>query len=276
MLVEYPNIYSPTFLKNLLQDISLRNKWGQRFLVDRNIVEKIIEEADIREGEAVLEIGAGIGTLTLPLAQRGAQVYAIEKDKRIFRILSEFLKDYPRVKLLEGDILDMDLYSILRREKEWKIISNPPYSIVGPLLFRLLQYPSRYKFFLLTLQKEVAEKLIAKAGSKEYSLLTVKVRLYGEARIIRKIPRQVFFPPPKVDSALIRIDIKRRRKISYEDSIIRTVEKIFQKRRKMLKNVFPLPPKEYSYVGISPEWRGEILDIDKLVNLSKILRRYNY
>ncbi|MCD6219690.1 ribosomal RNA small subunit methyltransferase A, partial [Candidatus Calescamantes bacterium] len=231
MFVEYPNIYSPTFLKNLLQDISLRNKWGQRFLVDRNIVEKIIEEADIREGEAVLEIGAGIGTLTLPLAQRGAQVYAIEKDKRIFRILSEFLKDYPRVRLLEGDILDMDLYPILRREKEWKIISNPPYSIVGHLLFRLLQYPSRYKFFLLTLQKEVAEKLIAKAGSKEYSLLTVKVRLYGEARIIRKIPKQVFFPPPKVDSALVRIDIKRRRKIPYEDSIIRTVEKIFQKRR---------------------------------------------
>ncbi|NOZ64477.1 MAG: ribosomal RNA small subunit methyltransferase A [Caldiserica bacterium] len=271
-MATYPNLYSPRFLRDLLYDTPLRGKWGQRFLIDKNIVEKIIEEADIKEGEAVLEIGPGIGTLTLPLAQRGARVYAIEKDRRVLEILREFLKGYPGVRLFAGDVLDMNLYSILRRERKWKVISNPPYSIVGPLLYNLLQYPSRLDFFLFMLQKEVAEKLVAVSGRKEYSLLTIKVRLYGEAKIVRRVPRQVFFPPPKVDSALVRIDIKRKRKIVHEDSIIKTAEKIFQKRRKMLKNVFPLPSELYQHLGISPEWRGEVLDVDKLVHLSKVIR----
>ncbi len=266
------SLYSPRYLKEILGGINLRETWGQHFLIDRNLQEKMVEEAGIKKGEPVLEIGAGVGTLTLQLLRKGAKVYAVEKDPRLSRILEEILKPFPGLKIITHDFLNLNLSSLLRKEKEWKIVSNPPYNLSSTLISRLLEHPSRISLILLTLQREVAEKLISPPGTKNYSLLTIRVNLYGKAELIRKISPTVFFPPPRVDSAIIRITLQKRRKRKDERRILQTAEKIFQKRRKMLHNVFPqLTKKDWNTLGIPPTLRGENLGIEELGKLARLL-----
>jgi len=266
-------LHSPRFLKSVLGDIRLKDKWGQRFLIDRNLIEKMINLAEVKEGEPVLEVGAGVGTLTIPLAERGAKVYAVEKDPRLCGILKELLKDFPQVRVIQGDFLRINLWNILSKEKNWKVVSNPPYSITSSLITRLLDYPSRLRLILLTLQKEVAMKLASPPGHKNYSLLTVKVNLYGKAKVLHWVSRNVFFPPPKVDSAIVRITIYRERKRRDEKRILRIAEMIFQKRRKMIHNVFPqLTEEDWKQLNISPYERGENLSLEDLEKIANILK----
>ena len=196
-------------------------------------------------------------------------MYAVEKDKRFVSLLKEFLKDFPQVKIIESDFLKLDISSLLQREERWKVICNPPYSIVAPLLFTLLEYPERMEFLLLMIQKEVAERLTALPGTKNYSLLTIKVRLNCEVQIIHKVSRRVFFPSPKVDSTLVKIIPQKGRRFPLEKELLKLAERIFQQRRKMLKNVLPLPPIFWEEVGISSCRRGETLSIEELKMLTQ-------
>ncbi len=204
---------------------------GQHFLVDKNILKKIVETANIQEGEEVLEIGAGIGTLTIALAKEGADVVAIEKDEGAVSFLRELAAiSYPNVKIIHGDILKLDLKPILKESPVWKVVSNPPYNIASPILFKLISLKEKFSVIVLMLQREFAERFTAKPGSKNYSFLTIKMQYHMDIEIIHKVSRRVFFPVPKVDSAIVVLKPLKspKVKVSDEELFFKIADAMFQ------------------------------------------------
>ncbi len=266
------DLATPTQVKNLLieRGLSPRKFLGQHFLVDKNILKKIIETAKIKKGEKVLEIGAGIGTLTFALACKGADVTAIEKDKGAAFSLKEVVDvSYPNVRVINEDILKIDLESILKGSSSWKVVSNPPYSIASPILFKLISYRKKFSSIILMLQKEFARRLVAKPGSENYSFLTVKVQFYMDIEIIHKVSRNVFFPPPKVDSAIVLLKpLKSTRvKVSDEELFFKIADAMFRMRRKNLKNSLKplnLPTNSFENSPIDLTIRGETLSLEEI------------
>ena len=266
------NLATPTQIKNFLTERGLnpRKFLGQHFLVDKNILKKIIEAANIKEGERVLEIGAGIGTLTFALASKGAQVVAIEKDKGAASFLKELVSNiYPDVRVINGDILKLDLKTILKEAPVWKIVSNPPYSIVSPLLFKLISFKEKFSYIVLMLQREFAQRLTAQPNTKDYSFLSIKMQFYMDIEIIHKVSRRVFFPVPRVDSAILVLKPRKNAKVkvSDEDLFFKIADAMFRMRRKTLKNSLEplnLPPRFYKESPIDLTRRGETLSLEEL------------
>ncbi len=272
------DLATPTQVKNFLfeRGLSARKVFGQHFLIDKNILGKIIETAKIKKGEKVLEIGAGIGTLTFALAAKGAEVVTIEKDKGAVSLLTELACRYPNVKVITGDILKIDLDEILKDAHCWKVVSNPPYSIASPILFKLLSSRKKLSSLVLMLQKEFAQRLVAKPGSENYSFLSVKAQFYMDIEIIHKVSRNVFFPPPKVDSAIVLLKLLKdtRVKVSDEDLFFKIADAMFRMRRKNLKNSLePLnfPPDFHENSPIDLKRRGETLSLEEIGALTDFI-----
>ena len=251
---------------------------GQHFLVDKNILNKILQTAQIKKGDKILEIGAGIGTLTLPLAEEGGQVVALEKDKKIGEYLKEMTATYPQIKIICGDFLKLDLAEILSSANNWKVISNPPYNITGPLLSKLISFRGKISFIVIMLQREVADRLIACPGTKAYSFLSVKLQYNMKIELIHRVSRNVFFPPPKVDSTLLRlIPLKNPPiKVQNEKLFFEVVDTIFKSRRKNLKNSlkpFSLPEDFWIKTSIEPTRRGETFSLEELAKLTNAIEK---
>lgn len=263
--------------------LSLRKKLGQHFLVDRNIIEKILRLADIKKEEVVLEIGPGLGEMTLALSQRAGQVIAVEIDSRWVEVLKNKLTGISNVILLQEDILKVDLQALSHQVGlPLKIVANLPYQISSPLLFRFLKNRKFISNLTLMVQREVAERITASPGRKEYGALSVLIQMVARPSIKFMVRPPAFFPPPKVESAVIQLSWKKERSLNVEeeDWIQKVVKASFSHRRKTLINSLnysglilpPEPGRRIQAAGIDPGRRPETLSIEEFVRLAKALR----
>ena len=206
---------------------------GQNFLVDKSILDKIIEEAEITSKDTVLEIGPGLGILTKGLCQRANKVLAIEKDEKLTEILVKTAKYFKNLKIINKDVLKIDEFYL--PFKRYKLVANIPYNITGPILKKFLNSKNKPYLMILMVQKEVAEKIVAKSGNM--SILSISVQFYANPKIVQVVSASSFWPKPKVDSAILKItEIKPKITKISEKSFFRCVKIGFSSPRKTLLN----------------------------------------
>ena len=262
-----PKIASREVTTHILKAFGLRmsKKLGQNFLIDARIVQGIVDAAEIQPGDRVLEIGPGIGTLTQGLAEAGADVTAVELDKKLPAVLKETLKAYDNVRIVPGDILKVNIPEIMG-EGSFKVAANLPYYITTPILMTLLER-----------QKEVAERMTARPGSRIYGALSVAVQYYTEPEIVLDVPPRSFIPAPEVMSVVVSCRVRKEPavKVSDEKLFFRVVKAAFGQRRKTLVNALKGGgfPKEavrdaLETSGIDPTRRGETLTLAEFGRLA--------
>ncbi len=234
-----PIIASPQVTNHILHRFKLRadKKLGQNFLIDETVVRRIVEAAELTPEDTVLEVGPGIGTLTQGLAESGANVVAVELDKRLLPVLDVTLEGYDNVRIVNGDILQVDIMEQVQKP-DFKCCANLPYYITTPIIFAILEKRLPMERLVVMVQKEVAERMAAKPGSKDYGALSVAIQYFTEPEIAFIVPPSSFIPAPSVDSAVIVC--KRRStppvEVCDENLFFRVVKAAFSLRRKMLSN----------------------------------------
>lgn len=218
-------------------DIKMSKKLGQNFLIKRGIVDEIVKAANLQEGEPVLEIGPGIGTLTQGLAQSGANVTAIELDTRLLEVLDTTLAQYSNVTIVHGDVLKLDVSSIMHHEP-FKVVANLPYYITTPIIMSLLESRLPIERLVVMVQKEVALRMVAKPGTKDYGALSVAVQYYTKPDIVLDVPPKSFLPAPAVTSSVIRCVLRDQPPVDVIDEklFFRVVKAGFAQRRKTFAN----------------------------------------
>lgn len=218
-------------------DIKMSKKLGQNFLIKRGIVDEIVKAANLKEGEPVLEIGPGIGTLTQGLAQSGANVTAIELDTRLLEVLDTTLAQYSNITIVHGDVLKLDVLSIMHHEP-FKVVANLPYYITTPIIMSLLESRLPIERLVVMVQKEVALRMVAKPGTKDYGALSVAVQYYTVPDIVLDVPPKSFLPAPAVTSSVIRCVLRDKPPVDVIDEklFFRVVKAGFAQRRKTFSN----------------------------------------
>ena len=218
-------------------DIKMSKKLGQNFLIKRGIVDEIVHAAELTPGEPVLEVGPGIGTLTQGLAQSGADVTAIELDRRLLEVLDTTLASYDNVRIIHGDVLKLDVPSIMNH-KPFKVVANLPYYITTPIIMSLLESKLPIERLVVMVQKEVALRMVAKPGTKDYGALSVAVQYYTEPDIVLDVPPKSFLPAPAVTSSVIRCILRDKPPVDVIDEklFFRVVKAGFAQRRKTFSN----------------------------------------
>jgi len=270
-------------LRDLLESRDIRPKkgLGQNFLVDPVYLRKIAEAAELSSDDLVLEIGPGTGNLTEHLLARAGRVVAVELDRRMVDILRQKFAGAENLTLIQGDILSVDLPTLLQphleRFRAYKVVANLPYYVTSAALRRLLESPVRAVLAVLTVQWEVARRICAQPG--EMSLLAVAVQWYAVPRIVTKVPAGAFSPVPKVDSAVLRLDMRAEpvAAIPGEEAMFRVVRAGFSQRRKQLRNSLSaglsLPPIQVEgtmrAVGVEPTRRAETLSLVEWAALAR-------
>ncbi len=267
-------------IKKLLSDHDIRPSkgLGQNFLVDDNALQQIILAADISKESEILEIGPGLGHLTRYLAASSKIVHTDEIDKKIIPALESVLEVYKNVNIINADIMNFDLTQ-LDLQEGYLIVANIPYYITSALIRKLLQYDTKPKRLVITVQKEVGERICAKQGN--HSLLSLSVQLYGKPRISSIIKANSFFPSPKIDSAVIRIDILQDLVIGREKipMFFRLIKAGFSQKRKMLRNTISAgmhwskdkTEEILELAGIDPKARAQTLSIEEWAGLVNLL-----
>jgi len=257
-----------------------QKRWGQNFLIDGNILSKIVNAAELTPEDVVLEIGAGLGVLTRALAERARVVVAVEKDPRLFAALQETLHDLPNARVVQGDALAVSFEDLLTHHASCKVVSNLPYSISKPLLQRLIESRSLFSRMVLTVQKEVAERLTAAPGTKAYGALSVITQAWMQGEIISLIPPKCFYPAPEVASAIVSLVPRPSSLVpsTLERDFLRVVHAAFHERRKTVGNalttLFPNADKSVaqqflSERGIDPQRRGETLTVEEFARVTE-------
>jgi 16S rRNA (adenine1518-N6/adenine1519-N6)-dimethyltransferase len=213
---------------------------GQNFLADPNTARRIARLANVEAGDRVLEIGAGLGSLTLALLEQDARVIALERDRKLRPVLEQVVAGRGDVRVVTGDALDVDLDALLEDDR-WRCVSNLPYNVATPVVVRLLEEASSVVAALLMVQREVGDRLVASPGSGAYGAVSVRVAYYAHAKIVGVVPRTVFVPAPKVDSALVEL-VRRDSPpvdVPSPDRLFELVRAGFAHRRKMLRRTLP-------------------------------------
>ena len=218
-------------------DIKMSKKLGQNFLIKRGIVDEIVHAAELTPGEPVLEVGPGIGTLTQGLAQSGADVTAIELDRRLLEVLDTTLASYDNVRIVHGDVLKLDVSTIMNH-KPFKVVANLPYYITTPIIMSLLESKLPIERLVVMVQKEVALRMVAKPGTKDYGALSVAVQYYTEPDIVLDVSPKSFLPAPAVTSSVIRCVLRDKPPVDVIDEklFFRVVKAGFAQRRKTFSN----------------------------------------
>jgi len=243
-----------------------RRALGQNFVVDANTVRRIARLADVGPGDAVVEIGAGLGSLTRALVETGATVTAVEVDRGLVGVLRAELEPLG-VRVVEDDALRLDWAALLAGHDRWVLVANLPYNIATPLVADLLDEVPAIERMLVMVQREVGERLAAPVGADAYGAVSVKVAYWAEARVVGRVPPTVFLPRPKVESALVAI---RRRPSPAVDPAVVSAELLFRlvragfgQRRKMLRRSLAglVTPEAFVSAGVRPEARAEELDV---------------
>ncbi len=274
---------NPGFVTQLLSNhgIRLRKKWGQNFLVDENVLAKIVSAADIKHNDHVLEIGPGIGALTRELALRAIKVTALEIDERLIPVLEETLAEYKNITIINQDAMAVDFVGLLENMPV-KLVANMPYNVATPLFYRWLkEHRQLFAVLVCMLQKEVAQRIVAQPGSKEYGTLSVVCQYAAKVEMLFTVPRTVFFPRPEISSAVVRLrpDMAAQYDVGNEAVFFRVVEAVFSQRRKTalntLHSVFKLSKAELNDLGIKAgldlSRRGETLSVAEFARLSYFL-----
>ncbi|MGG7144044.1 16S rRNA (adenine(1518)-N(6)/adenine(1519)-N(6))-dimethyltransferase RsmA [Clostridium nigeriense] len=256
---------------------------GQNFLVDDSVPKDIVLGAEVDENDLVIEIGPGVGTLTAQLLNKAKKVVAIELDNDLIPILTEEIGSNPKFTLIHNDALKVNFNEIIGEEKSVKLVANLPYYVTTPIIVKLLKEKYKFKSLTIMIQKEVAERMDAEPGNKDYGSLSLLVQYYCNTRIIRKVPPQCFIPRPKVDSIVIRLDRLDEPKVKVENEklFFEIIRSSFNMRRKTLwngvKNI-GLPKEElelaFEEAGIDPKRRGETLTIEEFAILSDKINKY--
>ena len=272
-------------IKKELKEYGLfpKKRLGQHFLVDHAILDQVIRIAQTEKEDVVLEIGSGLGEMTLALAHQVKKVIAVEIDQKLVAILNKKIKEFPNVEVVKSDILKVDFKPFLEKEGHLiKVVANLPYQISTPLLFRFIESKEVFATFTLTLQKEVAERMAAPPGRKEYGPLSIFTQMFLDVSICFFIKPSAFFPPPKVDSAVVHMVWKEKPVIEANDEewFKRVVKACFGYRRKTLANALKhseltLPESvelKMEEIGIDPRRRPETLTIQEFVRLADALK----
>jgi len=244
--------------------MNYKKSLGQNFLKNKNIAERIVEAADIKKSDVILEVGPGKGVLTNFLIQKSNHVIAVEKDKNLIDFLMDKFKDNRNLKIVHDDILKFKPQNFSLKHREYKIVANIPYYITSRFLRQFLESKYQPSLMVLMIQKEVAERIIAR--NKKESLLSVSVKVYGKPKIIIKVPAGNFTPKPKVDSAVIKIeniskDFFARNKIN-EKQFFQLLKQGFGHKRKMLKNNLGIKSEILQKCKIPPLARAEELSLE--------------
>ena len=276
--MDKPIIASPQVTQHILNRFKLRadKKLGQNFLIDENVVHQIVAAAELSEADTVLEVGPGIGTLTQGLAESKARVVAVELDTRLLPVLATTLNGYDNVRVVHGDILKVNIMEEVGAPS-FKVCANLPYYITTPIIFALLEKRLPMERLVGMVQKEVAERMAAQPGGKEYGALSVAIQYYTEPKIAFIVPPTSFIPAPAVDSAVIVC--KRREKppveVCDEGLFFRVVKAAFSLRRKMLSNSLKnmgikseQVAKWLELAGVDGKRRAETLSLEDFAKLT--------
>lgn len=285
-------LYSPATISELKKKHGFRlsKSLGQNFLTDKNIIDKIIEKSNIGETDLVIEIGPGIGVLTAAAAEAAGKVIAIEIDRNLLPILKETLSEYNNIEIIHSDVLKTDLKEILEQNREIigqktggiKILGNLPYYITTPIIMKILEDKVPADSITIMLQKEVADRIKSAPGSRAYGALSVAVQYYCTVTHVANAPKEIFMPQPKVDSTVIRLDIRKEKpvRLNSEEAFFAVVKAGFGQRRKTLLNaltgVYGLTKDEVAAVmaaaDINPLRRAETLSLQEFAALANTIR----
>lgn len=275
-------LIKPGVLKEITKrhDFRFTKSLGQNFLIDANILDKIIRASDIGENDIVIEVGTGIGTLTKELAERAKKVYAIEIDKKLIPIVEETTSQYNNIVLINKDFLETQLTDIVEEKNSpVKVIANIPYYITTPIIMKCLESEIFVDTLVLMIQKEVAERLSASASTKQYGSLSVAVQYYANVEFVSKVSKTSFYPVPNVDSGIVKLRKKPETDLTLKDKelFFQVTRGSFAKRRKTILNSLigytdfftkELVKKALEHAEIDPKRRGESLDIIEFAKLS--------
>ncbi len=273
------SVFRPSELRQFLDSLGVRARksLSQNFLIDGNILRKIVSAAGVTSDDLVIEIGPGPGALTEFLLQTGARVVAIEKDRVFANALQRLDHGNGQLRIFEADALDFDLSPILGLSSSIKVVANLPYQLTSPLLGKLVPLGPSVKSLTLMVQKEVAERITARAGTEDYSSLSIFVELYAEAQLMFTVEPTCFYPRPKVRSAVVHLDLHRPPADLDAASFIRFIRTAFGKRRKTLRSSLrSLFPREAISAALQAQRLGEdarpeTLSLDQFIHLFRSL-----
>lgn len=265
---------------------AFQKRFGQNFLIDSHVLDKIVNAAGITQDDCVLEIGPGIGTMTQYLAEHAGRVVAVEIDTNLLPILAETLKDYSNVTVINEDILKVDMNQLVKEYNQGrpiKVVANLPYYITTPIIMGLFESNVPIENITVMVQKEVADRMQVGPGSKDYGALSLAVQYYAEPEIVANVPPNCFIPRPNVGSAVIRLTRHKEMPVEVKDPALmfKIIRASFNQRRKTLQNGLGNAP-ELPYtkeqiaaaiaeMGLTPTIRGEALSLAQFAQLSDIL-----
>ncbi len=291
--MKYENIVKPSVTRQMIDEYEFypTHALGQNFLIDGNILNKIIDAADLKPEDRVLEIGPGLGCITEKLVERCSRVVAIEVDRDLYDILQDNFADKDNLELICSNFDEYDIEELMGEKSEslpdWKVCANLPYYMATAILMRLVGKNLPVQTIVITVQLEVAQRMKAPPGGKDYGLLGVFVQSFANVEIVHQVPASVFYPTPEVKSAIVKLDVMGTSRVPADLAKIFTqvVRTVFGQRRKTILNALSAP-KTSSYdkeiianildeAGIDPERRGETLTIEEFVSISKTLKK-NY
>lgn len=267
-------------------EFCFQKKFGQNFLIDGHVLDKIIAGAGVTKDDMVLEIGPGIGTMTQYLAEAAGKVVAVEIDRNLLPILQETLADYDNVKVIHADVLSLDLEKLVQEEnggRPIKVVANLPYYITTPIIMALFEQHVPLANVTVMVQKEVAARMKSGPGSKDYGALSLAVQYYAEPYIVANVPCNCFMPRPNVDSAVIRLTRYEEPPVQVKDEkmLFKIIRVSFNQRRKTLQNGLNNSSElnftkdqiaaAIAEAGFSPSVRGEALTLEQFAKLTDIL-----
>ena len=267
-------------------EFCFQKKFGQNFLIDGHVLDKIIAGAGVTKDDMVLEIGPGIGTMTQYLAEAAGKVVAVEIDRNLLPILQETLSDYDNVKVIHADVLSLDLEKLVQEEnggRPIKVVANLPYYITTPIIMALFEQHVPLANVTVMVQKEVAARMKSGPGSKDYGALSLAVQYYAEPYIVANVPCNCFMPRPNVDSAVIRLTRYEEPPVQVKDEkmLFKIIRASFNQRRKTLQNGLNNSSElnftkdqsaaAIAAAGFSPSVRGEALTLEQFARLTDIL-----
>ncbi len=285
-----PTLGNPTGTIEILRkyNFNFQKRYGQNFLIDSHILEKIIDAAGITKEDCVLEIGPGIGTMTQYLAESAGEVAAVEIDRALIPILKDTLSDYRNVTVINEDILKVDINSLVRernQDRPIKVVANLPYYITTPIIMGLFESHVPLKSITVMVQKEVAQRMQVGPGTKDYGALSLAVQYYAKPQIVADVSPNCFIPRPQVGSAVIRLDRYEKPRIAVDDEevLFAVIRAAFNQRRKTLANSLgnageleitrQQTSQALAALGLDPAVRGEALTLQEFADLTNYLCR---
>lgn len=282
------NLGIPANTIDILQKyhFNFQKKFGQNFLIDPHVLDRIVEAAEVTKEDCVLEIGPGIGTMTQYLAESAREVVAVEIDKNLIPILQDTLSAYQNVTVINDDIMKVDIAALAQEKnagKPIKVVANLPYYITTPIIMGLFESHVPLKSVTIMVQKEVADRMRQEPGSKEYGALSLAVQYYAKPEIMANVPPNCFIPRPNVASAVIRLTRYEKPPVEVKDDryMFALIRASFNQRRKTLANALSNDPglhltreqvmQALETLGMNPLIRGEMLSLEQFASLSNIL-----